>query len=144
MPVTAWPADRSTETPRALRLAIGLGLPMAAAMTVAGTYFGKEILICAGWLALSVIGVLFYRPVVGIAMMTAAFLLAAYPTLLQSLGMLTVNNLLGICFVVLLGLHVIEKRDFSFLTNRQVLVFLVIGVLLIIGSIHSDYLFPTL
>src|SRR5258708_26320141 len=112
---------------------------MAAAMTVAGTYFGKEILICAGWLALSVVGVLFIRPVVGIAMMTAAFLLAAYPTLLQSLGMLTVNNLLGVCFVVLLGLHVVETRDFSFLRNRQVRMLLVIGALLLIGSMHADW-----
>jgi O-antigen ligase len=144
MPVTASPAHRSSETPRALRVAIGLGLPMAAAMTVAGTYVGKEILICAAWLALSVVGMLFYRPVVGIAMMTAAFLLAAYPTLLQALGMLTVNNLLGICFLLLLGLHVVEKRDFSFLSNRQVQVLLVIGGLLILGSMHADWLFPTL
>ena len=144
MPVTASPFERSNETPRALRAAIALGLPAAAAMTVVGTYFNKEVLIFAAWLAVSVVGVLFTRPVVGIAMMTAAFLLAAYPTLLQSLGMLTVNNLLGICFVVLLGLHIIEKRDFSFLANRQVRVFLVIGALLLIGSMHAEWIFPTL
>ncbi|MGH7894086.1 MAG: O-antigen ligase family protein [Candidatus Binatia bacterium] len=144
MPVTASSYDRSTETPRALRVVIAIALPMAAAMTVAGTYFGKEILIFAAWMALSVVGVLFIRPVVGIAMMTAAFLLAAYPTLLQALGILTVNNLLGICFVVLLGLHVVETRDFSFLANRQVRVLLVIGALLLIGSMYVDWLFPTL
>ena len=80
MPVTASSSDH-IETPRALRVAIALGLPMAAAMTVVGTYFGKEVLIFAAWLALGVVGILFVRPVVGIAMMTAAFLLAAYPTL---------------------------------------------------------------
>ncbi len=47
MPVTASSSDHSIETPRALRVAIALGLPMAAAMTVVGTYFGKEILIFA-------------------------------------------------------------------------------------------------
>jgi len=144
MPVIAPPIDRPAETPRALRVAVALGFPMAGAMTVAGTYFGKEILICAGWLALSVIGALFVRPVVGISMMTSAFLLAAYPTLLQSLGMLTVNNLLGICFVVLLALHVVEKRDFSFLRNRQVAILCVIGLLLIFGAMHADWIFPTL
>src|SRR6185295_11526036 len=144
MPVIASPSDQSIETPRALRVAIALGLPMAAALTVVGTYFGKEILIFAAWLAFAVVGILFVRPVVGIAMMTAAFLLAAYPTLLQALGMLTVNNLLGICFLLLLGLHVVEKRDFSFLSNRQVQVLLVIGGLLILGSMHADWLFPTL
>ena len=144
MPVIAPPHDRSAETPLALRAAIALGLPMAGAMTVAGTYFGKEILICAGWMALSVVAVLFIRPAVGIALMTAAFLLAAYPTLLQSLGMLTINNLLGVCFVLLLGLHVVERRDLSFLRNRQVQIFLVIGVLLILGSMHASAIFPTL
>jgi len=144
MPVTASSSDHSIETPRALRVAIALGLPMAAAMTVVGTYFGKEILIFAAWLALGVVGILFVRPVVGIAMMTAAFLLAAYPTLLQSLGMLTVNNLLGICFVVLLGLHVVEKRDFSFLRNRQVLMLALIGLLLLAGSMVSEWQFPLL
>jgi O-antigen ligase len=144
MPVTAPRYDRPAETPFALRAAITLGLPMAGAMTVAGTYLNKEVLVAAGWIALSVIGILFARPVVGIAMMTAAFLLAAYPTLLQALGMLTVNNLLGLCFVVLLALHVIEKRDLSFLRNRQVQIFVVIGILLIAGSMHADWVFPTL
>jgi hypothetical protein len=144
MPVTVSPVERSSETPRALRAAIALGLPAAAALTVVGTYFGKEVLIFAAFLAVSVVGVLFIRPVVGIAMMTAAFLLAAYPTLLQSLGMLTVNNLLGICFVVLLGLHIVETRDFSFLANRQVRILLVIGALLLIGSMHAEWIFPTL
>lgn len=144
MPVTASSFDRPAETPAALRAVVALGLPAAGAMTVAGTYLGKEVLVAAGWMALSVVGLLFVRPVIGIAMMTAAFLLAAYPTLLQSLGMLTVNNLLGLCFVVLLGLHVIEKRDLSFLKNRQVQIFLVIGALLIIGSMHAEWIFPTL
>ncbi|HXJ35635.1 MAG TPA: O-antigen ligase family protein [Candidatus Eisenbacteria bacterium] len=144
MPVTATTYDRPEGAPLVVRLAIALGLPMVGAMTVAGTYFGKEILICAGWIALSVVGFLFVRPVVGIAMMTAAFLLAAYPTLLQSLGMLTINNLLGLCFVVLLAMHVLEKRDFSFLRNRQVQIFIVIGLLLLAGSMYADWIFPTL
>jgi O-antigen ligase len=144
MPVTSPTLSASAETPRALRFAIAVGLPMAAAMTVVGTYFGKEILICVGWLALSAVGVLFLRPAVGIAMMTAAFLLAAYPTLLQALGMLTINNLIGLCFLVLLGLRVIEQRDFAFLKNRQVQVFVGIGVLLLIGSMYAESAFPTL
>ena len=51
MPVTASPFERSSETPRALRAAIALGLPAVAALTVVGTYFGKEILIFAAFLA---------------------------------------------------------------------------------------------
>jgi O-antigen ligase len=144
MPVTASRYDQSADPPLALRAAIVLGLPMAGALTVAGTYLGKELLVSAAWLALSVIAVLLVRPTVGIAMMTIAFLLAAYPTLLQSLGMLTINNLLGLCFVLLLGLHIIDKRDLSFLRSRQVRVFLVIGALLLIGSMHAEWAFPML
>lgn len=144
MAVTATPYDRPADTPLVLRAAIALGLPLIGAMTVAGTYLGKEILICAAWLAVSIVGFLFVRPVIGIVMMTTAFLLAAYPTLLQSLGMLTVNNLLGVCFVVLLGLHVLDTGDFSFLKNRQVRIFVLIGLLLLIGSMYVEVLFPTL
>jgi O-antigen ligase len=58
--------------------------------------------------------------------------------------MLTINNLLGLCFVLLLGLHIIDKRDLSFLRNRQVQMFLVIGGFLIIGSMHAEWAFPML
>src|SRR5262245_52640945 len=105
MPVTAPQREASSDIPVLLRVLIAVGLPMACAATVAGTFLGKEILLCAGWIALSVTAFLFAQPVIGISMMTGAFLMAAYPTLLQSLGMLTVNNLLGVC---LLGLMVLD------------------------------------
>jgi hypothetical protein len=46
--------------------------------------------------------------------------------------------------VALLGFHVVETRDLSFLKNRQVRMLLLIGGLLVLGSMYADWLFPTL
>jgi hypothetical protein len=127
-----------------LRIVVALALPLVAAMTVMGTYLGKEVVIFAGLLALSVGGLLFVRPVVGLSIMTTAYLLAAYPTVFQALGLLTVNNLLGLCFVVLLLARVLETRDLSFLVRPQVLVLAGIGILFFLATVHADALYPTL
>jgi O-antigen ligase len=117
---------------------------MVAAMAVVGTFLGKEIIIFAGLLAMSVVGFLFVRPIVGIAIMSTAYLLAAYPTVFQQLGLLSVNNLLGLCLLVLLLVRVLETRDLSFVTKPQVLILAGIGLIFILGSIHADATYPTL
>jgi hypothetical protein len=127
-----------------VRVLIAIGLPMAGAATVAGTYLDREILLCAGWVAVAVTAFLFAQPVIGIALMTGAFLMAAYPTMLQALGALTVNNLLGVCLLALMVIELMETRNFSFLRNRQLQLLAVIGVFLGAGTIHSWDLFPTL
>src|SRR5215813_13198819 len=144
MPATSVPSRQAAGTPALIRIAIALALPAFGAATVAATLLGKEVIVTAGWLALAVSGVLFIRPVVGIAAMTILFLLAAYPTLLQSLGFLTINNLLGVCFVVLLAARLVETRDFSFLRVRQVRILIFIGILLLIGSYLAELEFPLL
>jgi hypothetical protein len=131
-------------TPALTRVAIAVGLPLIAAMVVLGTYLNKEIVVTAGLVALSVGGVLFVRPVIGISIMSTAFLLAAYPGALQALGSLTVNNLLGVCFIALLALRIIETRDLSFLRERQVRILMFIGVLLLVGTYVSEWQFPML
>jgi hypothetical protein len=131
-------------TPLGLRLALALAIPFIAALTVAGTYLGKEVIVCAAWIALSTVGVLFVNPVTGIAVMTSGFMLAAYPTVFDSLGALTINNLLGIGFVVLLIGHVLETRDLSFLKVRPIVILMGIGVIFLIGSLYSQSLFPLL
>jgi len=101
MAATSLPSPRAAANPALIRIAIAVALPLVAAGTILGTFEGYEVIVAAGWIALSLAGVLFMRPVVGIAAMTVLFLLAAYPTPLQALGFLTINNLLGVCFVVL-------------------------------------------
>jgi hypothetical protein len=130
--------------PLLIRIALATALPLFAAVTILGTFSGYEIIVAAGWLALAVSAVLFIRPVVGVAAMTVLFLLAAYPTPLQSLGFLTVNNLLGVCFVMLLAARIIETRDISFLRVRQVRILLVIGLLLLLGTYVAEMQFPLL
>jgi len=84
------------------------------------------------------------RPVVGVAVMTVAFLLAAYPTLFQALGVLTLNNLLGLGLAILLGIRILETRDLSFLRIKQVRILMFIGLLLFIGTYVADWQFPLL
>src|SRR5262245_7247634 len=131
-------------TPPALRLAIVLACPVIAALTITATYLGKEAIIAAARLSFAVGGILFVKPVVGIGAMTVIYLLDAYPTMLQALGVVSVNNLLGLCFGILLLAYVIETRDLSFITNRQVLLLIVIGIVFTLGALHSDVLFPLL
>src|SRR5262245_61443631 len=144
MPATSVPSRQAAGNPALIGIAIALALPAFGAAPVAGTLLGKEIIVTAGWLALSVSGLLFIRPVVGIAVMTVLFLLAAYPTLLQSLGFLTINSLLGLCLVVLLAVRIVETRDFSFLRIRQLRILMVIGLLLLLGTYIATIQFPLL
>jgi O-antigen ligase len=123
---------------------LALAFPFVAALTVVGTYLGKEIIIFALWVGLGVAAFLFVRPIVGIAAITSVLLFTAYPTLLQTLGFLTINNLLGICFLLLLALHVLETRDLSFVRVPQVLVLVAIGLVFLIATLHADSIFPLL
>jgi hypothetical protein len=131
-------------SPRLRRAALIVGLPFIGAATVAGTYSGNEVVVAAAWLALSVGGILFVRPVVGVALMTAAFILAAYPTVFQTLGVLTLNNMVGIVLLGLLAARIMETRDFSFLRIRQIRILMLIGSLLFIGTFVAQWQFPLL
>src|SRR6476660_4584065 len=107
------PSVSSTSRPRTGAasfkwLALFLGLPLIGAVTVAGTYRGSEVIVAAGWLALSTVGILLIRPVIGVAVMAGGCLLAAYPTVVQSLGALTINNLMGVALLGLLVARILE------------------------------------
>jgi hypothetical protein len=128
----------------AKRLAIMLGLPFVGAATVIGTYLGNEVIVAAGWLSISAVAAVGSRPVVGVSLMTVGFLLAAYPTVLRSLGMLTINNLIGLVLLVLLGFRILATRDFEFLRVKQVQAFIFIGVMLFIGTLVAPWQFPYL
>src|ERR1700675_3628553 len=108
MPAAALPKRTRSGVPGLTRVAITLAIPLIGVLTVAGTYLGKEVILCAGWVAIGLVGFLFINPIAGVTVMTSGFLLAAYPTLLATMGALTINNLLGIGFVAILALHVIE------------------------------------
>ena len=130
--------------PVGLRLAITLALPVAGAISVTGVYLNKEVLVAAAWVALGIAALVFIQPLVGVAAMTATFMLVAYPTIFQDLGFLTINNLLGLCLAAVLAAHIVTTRDISALKTRQTVMFVVIGIVLVLSTIHADVVFPVL
>jgi len=142
MPARFRATRRTGAMPLAIRIVVALALPLVAALTVAGTYLGLEIIVGAAWVAFAMVGVLLANPVMGIVVMVSLYLLSAYPTLLQSLGFLTVQNLLGVGFVVSLAVYVLNTRDLSFLKVPQVAVFAVIGLLFLAATTHAPDAFP--
>lgn len=72
---------------------------------------------------LPVFGVLFFalvfaRPEYGIALFLSTFLIT-YPAALQGSGVLTINNVLGGVFVILLTYKVYRERDWWFIHSRE-------------------------
>ena len=121
---------------------LALGLPFVGAVTVTGIYLNKEVVVAAAWVAFAVAGAILFDPLVGVIAMAGGFLLAAYPTVLQDLGVLTINNLLGLVLAVALVAYVLSSRDLSFLLVRQVLILAAIGGLILLSMAHSDAIFP--
>src|SRR4029450_9274321 len=144
MPATSVESRPSGGTPVLLRAGIAVALPVIGAGTVAGRLLGKEVIVPGGLLARAGVGCLSGQPLWGVALMTVPFLFASYPTIFQALGVLTLNNLLGLGLLVLLCIRILETRDLSFLRIRQVRILMAIGVLLLIGTYVADWQFPLL
>src|SRR5262249_10240401 len=74
----------------------------------------------------------------------AGFMLAAYPTFFAFSGVLTVNNLLGFGFVILLGAHILDRRGFFFLRVPPIRVLIGVGGFPLIRSLYAPTPFPPL
>jgi hypothetical protein len=144
MPAVRSNAYRGGTTPAALRLALALALPFVAALAAVGTYLGKEVIVAGLWLGLAFLALLGVNPIIGIVLMTATFLLISYPTLFQTLGALTLNNVLGAGLGLILAARAFDTRDFSFIKNKQVLIFCLIGLGFLFATWHAATLFPLL
>jgi len=144
MPTRYRASRRSQGLPVAIRGALALAFPFVAALTVAGTYLGMELVVGAAWLAFAMAAALLANPVMGIVVMVVFYMLSSYPSFLQSFGFLTVNNLLGVGFVVSLLVHVLNNRDLSFLKQPQVLVLMLIGLVFLASTTHAPDAFPLL
>lgn len=131
-------------TPAGFRILFALTLPLVAAMAVVGTYFGHEIIVFAGLLGLSMVGFLFVRPMIGVAFMTAGYMVAAYPSALEALGILSVINLLGVCLLILLLAAILGERDLSIATPPPVVVLMVIGLFFLLTTLYAEVQFPDL
>jgi O-antigen ligase len=144
MPVSTLTRRPVRRDPAALRLALALAVPFIAALTVVGTYLNHEALVIVLWVALGLVATLLVNPIIGIVGMSTMFLLAAYPTVLQSFGVLSLNNLLGLALGALLVLRVLETRDLSFLKYRQIWILAAIGIGFLVATYHAQVAFPLL
>jgi O-antigen ligase len=85
---------------------------------------GIGMLVVGPFVFVPVLGLLFFAlvfayPEYGIALFLSTFLVT-YPAALQGSGLLTINNVLGGIFVILLAYKIYNERDWWFLYSREV------------------------
>jgi O-antigen ligase len=87
-------------------------------------------------LSVALIGMIFagllviYHPHVGVCVIMSTMLMS-YPAALRGVGPLTINNMLGLSLVVLLGFQVYRQHDYWFLREPEIRLLLAIAVVLI-------------
>jgi len=105
---------------------------LLAGLVVFGIGFGLAVggigpLAFLPFFGLLFIGLVVTHPEYGIALFLSTFLMT-YPESLQGSGLLTINNVLGAIFLLLLAVKVYQEEDFWFLRLRdmQLLLFIVV------------------
>ena len=136
------PVERSTSRGAGILGIVGL-VVLAAGLAV-GTYAGQEATALALIVASMMLVVVVARPPVGILLLLTNYLFASYPTPIRGGGLLTINNVLGIILAVILLAELTQRPDFWFMRNRQVHLYIAIGIVLWIGTIASYWEFPDL
>lgn len=76
------------------------------------------------------------RPEIGIVLFLSTFLVT-YPQALQGTGFLTINNMLGLLFLVLLAHRIRTRGDWWFLRNREMLLLLFIAVCYVVSAMFN-------
>jgi O-antigen ligase len=84
-----------------------------------------------------------FRPEFGILLLLSTMLLT-YPDILQGQGLLTINNLLGAMFVLLLAGRIFFNRDPWFLQEREVKIFFLVGLAFVVSTMLAEYMLPAL
>jgi O-antigen ligase len=108
--------DRVTSGASPIRPALGLAI-VGLLATLADVFVST-----GAWFfaitAVVMLALVVARPEVGIAVFLSTFMVT-YPTVLAGSGYLTINNVLGLVFLVLLAHRVYVTRDRWFLRNRE-------------------------
>jgi O-antigen ligase len=115
-----------------------LGMAFTAAVA-AGGYWPLTALVLTGVSAAFV--VVLRLPHAGISLFLTTFLIN-YPSVARGAGPLTINNILGGLFLVLLLWDFYLHRDAWFLNDRLLHWLLGIGVIFLVGSVASVYTLP--
>ena len=115
-----------------------LGVAFTAAVS-AGGYWPLTALVLTGVVTAFV--VVLRLPHVGISLFLTTFLIN-YPSVARGAGPLTINNILGVLFIVLLLWDFYQRRDTTFLSDRLLLWLVGIGAIFLIGTVASVYTLP--
>ena len=102
----------------------------------------RELFGCVALLALLGVALICLRPELGILIFITTFFVT-YSKFLPATGRFTPNNLLGLLFVALLLLQLYRERDFWFLRERSVQLFLLLIVYTLFSSYIGEQRFPT-
>jgi O-antigen ligase len=81
------------------------------------------------------------RPHVGISIFLTTFLVN-YPGVARGTGALTINNMLGMQFILLLAWSYYRDRDAWYLRDPLVRILLLIGGIFVIGTIAAEFTLP--
>jgi O-antigen ligase len=120
------------------RVPASRGLLPTVSMVLLGALVGVGVTVVGPLAVLPVFGVLFFalvvvRPEYGIAVFLSTFLIA-YPQALQGTGLLTINNVLGGMFLILLTYKVYNERDWWFLRCRELQLLALVSLVSAIAS----------
>ncbi|MFQ5903587.1 MAG: hypothetical protein ACE5JO_07850, partial [Candidatus Binatia bacterium] len=83
------------------------------------------------------------RPEFGILIVISTMLLT-YPDILKGSGLLTINNLLGALFFLLLLVKTFINRDLWFLREKEVKILIFLGLLFLLSTAAAEYTVPKL
>jgi hypothetical protein len=81
------------------------------------------------------------RPHIGLSLFLTTFLIN-YPGVARGVGPLTINNVLGSVFIAMLGWHYYRTRDAWYLREPLVRTLLLIGAILLLGTLAAQFGFP--
>jgi O-antigen ligase len=112
------------------------------ALVVLAAIFATGTALAGPLAVLPIFGLLFVavvvaRPEYGIALFLSTFLMT-YPQALQGSGFLTINNVLGGLFLVLLTYKVYHEDDWWFLGNREIQICLLIILIYYLASTFNS------
>ncbi len=119
-------------------LALILGMGVLLGWTA---YAGRVELALALLVATGAFLFVLFHPEAGILILISTMLLT-YPDVLQGRGLLTINNLLGLMFVVLLLARNFFQRQLWFLQEREVQIFIWIGLAFLLSTLVAELVLP--
>jgi len=106
-------------------------------------YIDDQTLTISVGLVVAAIGgtVVLYNPQLGVYIILSTMLMS-YPAALRGVGPLTINNMLGLSLLVMLGIQVYRGHDYWFLREPEIRILLMIASVLILMQQVNKITFP--